>query len=678
MSAYAAACLSPNWGLRFESASLVPWSAVLLIILGYSLWHYLQPVKPANTDFIFVLSLSLSVNLFSSVLDADRQSFRYMYFLIVALCSLYYPLKFNFLAASLMLGLEGSNTALLGKTGGSREFVGLSVFGAYLFGAALILGHLFQSEHRKKERAVQAMRRMQEGAYALGDDDDDAATVKAVSPDGRMNRKMETAAELDSALYDLLESLRSALPSQDAMLFMQDSEGKNVYLRVWSGSGNVIENAVIPVGQGLVGWVAKEKGPVLVREKARGLGYIGDEDASGSFIAVPVMNGGVLEGVLALDSPGSDIFGEEDKETLSRFARVVVYLLQKARAYRQVDISAQTSAALHAISSQISSSLDIDVILDNLARLSKEVVPYDYLTVTFIEGQNAVFVRAIGYDGMKIPEGAFPVAGSYLGWIVENRHEFSFSDRQAGKMPVFPGGVLKTDSRSFLGIPLKSQEKVIGVLTVASREAAAITAYHHEMLKIVANQAAVNITNAKLHNVVLRMATTDGLTGLINHRHFQEKADEEFRRVSRYPQPVSVLMFDIDHFKKINDAYGHPVGDAVLKKVANILMETVRTVDVAARYGGEEFVALLGNTDAKGAGQMAERIRGKIEKARFTLEGKGIPVTVSVGYATSPDDGTTKQEIMERADQALYHAKRSGRNRSCSYKETLAGAARGA
>ncbi|MHB8173673.1 MAG: GGDEF domain-containing protein, partial [Nitrospirota bacterium] len=136
--------------------------------------------------------------------------------------------------------------------------------------------------------------------------------------------------------------------------------------------------------------------------------------------------------------------------------------------------------------------------------------------------------------------------------------------------------------------------------------------------------------------------------------------------------PIALLLFDIDHFKKINDSYGHPVGDAVLRKIATLLRETVRTVDVAARYGGEEFVALLINTDFKGASLMAERIRGNIEKSRFVLDGQRIPVTVSVGYAVFPEDAKEKSGLIERADQALYAAKNGGRNQCRAYREMSA------
>jgi diguanylate cyclase (GGDEF)-like protein len=165
------------------------------------------------------------------------------------------------------------------------------------------------------------------------------------------------------------------------------------------------------------------------------------------------------------------------------------------------------------------------------------------------------------------------------------------------------------------------------------------------------------------------MAVTDGLTGLFNHRTFQEKLSGEFRRMQRLAGPLSLLLIDIDFFKKINDAYGHPAGDEVLRGIAAVIRETIRNIDIPARYGGEEFAAILLGTNHEGARKMAERLRKTISEKTFSLDGKEVVVTVSIGAATSPYDTGGREELVEKADQALYHAKRSGRNRCVLWSE---------
>ncbi|MEL6544445.1 MAG: GGDEF domain-containing protein, partial [Myxococcota bacterium] len=158
--------------------------------------------------------------------------------------------------------------------------------------------------------------------------------------------------------------------------------------------------------------------------------------------------------------------------------------------------------------------------------------------------------------------------------------------------------------------------------------------------------------------------TTDGLTGLTNHRQFQLAFDEMLARSQRYGRKMSLILTDIDHFKSINDTYGHPVGDLVLKRVARLLEEGARKTDVVARYGGEEFAVLMEETDTDDAYSIAERIRESIQAETFRSENGSFQCTLSLGVTTYPEDGATKAEIIERADQNLYEAKHGGRNRT--------------
>jgi len=163
---------------------------------------------------------------------------------------------------------------------------------------------------------------------------------------------------------------------------------------------------------------------------------------------------------------------------------------------------------------------------------------------------------------------------------------------------------------------------------------------------------------------VVEMASTDVGTGLYNRRHFNELLEKEFSRAKRFNEPLSCLMLDIDHFKKINDTYGHPAGDSVLSEIAGILKKEVRTIEIVARYGGEEFVLLLPKTKTKEAIKPATRIAKSISTCQF----RGLPpdrsITVSIGIAGLPDSSiTNKEELVQCADYALYKAKRGGRNR---------------
>lgn len=170
---------------------------------------------------------------------------------------------------------------------------------------------------------------------------------------------------------------------------------------------------------------------------------------------------------------------------------------------------------------------------------------------------------------------------------------------------------------------------------------------------------ATNETLRSQNEELEKLSLTDGLTGLSNRRELVQRLNEEVVRIRRSKRPLSVLMADVDNFKKYNDAFGHPEGDEVLKQVARILRESARDVDCVARYGGEEFCIMLPETSIDGALQAAERIRARVEAAEFP----GQRITLSLGAATLPDDGDTPDEVIAAADEALYQAKREGRNR---------------
>lgn len=171
---------------------------------------------------------------------------------------------------------------------------------------------------------------------------------------------------------------------------------------------------------------------------------------------------------------------------------------------------------------------------------------------------------------------------------------------------------------------------------------------------------------AKYHEEIYRMTIVDGLTQIHNKRALFEALEKELMRARRYERDLSLLMFDIDFFKRINDSHGHPAGDFVLSELSQLMATLVRTEDVLARFGGEEFTVLCRGTDLGGAKIVAERLRQTVEAHTFVFGGKTIPVTISLGIAAIPDTAILDHaQFLAAADKALYEAKRTGRNRVC-------------
>lgn len=179
---------------------------------------------------------------------------------------------------------------------------------------------------------------------------------------------------------------------------------------------------------------------------------------------------------------------------------------------------------------------------------------------------------------------------------------------------------------------------------------------NHLMLRYAFNELKIAL------NEMERLAKTDGLTGLLNRRSLLEIAEQEFARAQRYNRSLSVLILDIDHFKRINDTYGHPIGDVVIQTVASILNETLREADSVGRYGGEEFVVVLPETTLEQASEVAERIRDQVAKKLISNDFRNLQVTISIGISALKTETHTIDEMLQRADKALYQAKSNGRN----------------
>jgi diguanylate cyclase (GGDEF)-like protein len=243
----------------------------------------------------------------------------------------------------------------------------------------------------------------------------------------------------------------------------------------------------------------------------------------------------------------------------------------------------------------------------------------------------------------------------------------------AAELAVMDAGTvaeIQIGNASALAAPLAATEggdRVLAIVSVA-RGDRGFQPQEKELFSYLTSQAAVSVENVDLHETVQRQAVTDELTGLFNHRRFQEVMSAEVERARRYDQEMGLIMLDLDNFKQINDTYGHVQGDMVLREVARVLRQSARDVDEPARYGGEEMAVALPQTDLDGAYRFAERVRRRIEALELPLlngDGGAIRVTASVGAASlATADPPDKEGLVAAADAALYEAKRSGKNRT--------------
>jgi len=322
--------------------------------------------------------------------------------------------------------------------------------------------------------------------------------------------------------------------------------------------------------------------------------------------------------------------------------------------------------SLFEIAAATASAEDLDRLLEAIADRLGRLFPVDRADAAFEEDGYLQVVTIRPRPAERGPGLAArrPADRSHhLGWVVTEgralwRNDFEGEIRFRESLP-------RRGMRSDMAIPLRSRGRVTGAFRVAARKAHAYDPEEFDLLQRLADVVAVAVENQRLLQVTRRMAEVDGLTGVTNHRHFAVLLEREAERSRSLGQSLALLMVDVDHFKQVNDTWGHPAGDAVLRHIAQRLAQRLRRSDVVARYGGEEFAVLLPGSTAAAAATLAEQLRSEIERhpAAAPPPAPAIEVTASIGVAALPEHALGEAALLEAADRALYRAKRSGRNR---------------
>jgi len=476
---------------------------------------------------------------------------------------------------------------------------------------------------------------------------------------------ISSAIEREKLLEKVVEVIRDTLHYLKVAIFTVEPQSKSIFIGAQCGYGEELNMLYFTVGgNSVVGWVAEQGEPQIVNDVRQDPRYSAIDPRVLSEIAVPIKREGKTVGVLNIEDDKTDAFTQSDLRLLTTLASQVAVAMDNARLYEEAKRRINELSALHNVGTTVSSTLRLDALLDQVCRTLSDTFHYNKIAIMIVDQGTSelVFKASLGYQnimgemGRRLKIGREGITGMVAATgepimvkdVTQNQHYVSIDGR----------------TRSELAVPLKIKQQVVGVLNVESDNVNAFDQVDLRLLTTLASQVAVALENARLYEETELLAVTDGLTGLNNHRFFQSFFERELNRARRYNHPLSLVMVDIDHFKKINDTLGHPVGDRVLKEVARLLHEQARDVDLAARYGGEEFMLVLPETKKAEAQMLAERIRSAVEKNRFDDEiTKGVgKVTISLGVSGFPEDGSEKNEIIDKVDKALYRAKAGGRN----------------
>ncbi len=422
--------------------------------------------------------------------------------------------------------------------------------------------------------------------------------------------------------------------------------------------------AETPVSSGIRGRVARTGRPEFVSSASDDPDYVASSPEVTSMAVVPVVLEGVTTGVLAVEGTGARPLAPHSCEFLTEFAEQVSIAVRNASLFEDLRRTHDELQVLFEAAKAVSGTLDLRTVLDSLVSVTCRAFGYENGALLMVDSTTGDLIveAAYGYNrpvvGVRVPAGA-----GISGWVARSGSPLIVDDVRRDSR------YMEVDDRtcSEMAVPLIAEGKVLGVFNVESTRPAAFGQRDLRLLGALASYAIVAIQNARLYEQAQRLAITDGLTELFNHRYFYEALDRLLERSRRDAVPLSIIMAEIDHFKKHNDTYGHRSGDEVLRTVAGLLRRGSRPSDVVARYGGDEFMVVLPGVGKAAAHETAERLRRTVEAYPFAGNGDGAPsiasVTMSMGVAAYPQDGATTSALVEAADRSQYAAKRSGGNR---------------
>lgn len=377
--------------------------------------------------------------------------------------------------------------------------------------------------------------------------------------------------------------------------------------------------------------------------------------------------------VAQLDEMGRELERQQD-ELIRRNDSLIYEVAERERAEAAEREQRQLAENLQAIAMALNATLDFESVLDIMLEKIGDIVPYDSAVIMLVENMTATTRRAKNYHlygkeiEQKVKQARFEIDKTpNLYTMLTTMQPLVIPD-----VDLYPGWNRKVTGnpvRSWIGVPVMAHGRVIAFFSLDKLEPGFYNDEHARKLSLFASHAALALENARLFQEIQRLAVLDGLTGLYNRRYFFERACAEFERACRYHHPISMIMMDLDHFKLVNDSYGHQAGDMVLQQVSKLTRQALRQSDLAGRYGGEEFIFLLPETGLNVAVQIAERLRQLIANASIAYNGKLILVHASFGVSGGQADTCNLppqravEEILSACDEALYQSKQAGRNK---------------
>lgn len=464
--------------------------------------------------------------------------------------------------------------------------------------------------------------------------------------------------DLDEVLNRILSIIQDYFQLKNGAVMLVDRQKQELYIRQHFGRPSSDIGFRIAIGKGITGTAAKLKRPIYAPDVSKDARYVSRMEGTQSEVAIPLMVRDEVVGVLDFQSDQLNYFDAGMIDLLTLFSTQASLALENARLYSLERRRSEQLEAINAVARQTTAVLDLDELLTTVCRLILEWFHVDHVAVLLSEGEG---LRVRAYEGRltpNMPLGSLlsPGAGLAARALTQNR---SIIVNDVAGVDGYIAGFGETQSE--MCVPLIFFGEKLGVLALDNAHKDAFEVDDIQPLESVADICAAAIQNVNYFDRMKQLAYVDGLTGIHNRRFFEMRIGEELERASRFGGRMSVIMVDIDHFKRLNDEFGHLLGDEALRNVSSILKQQLRKMDMVCRYGGEEFAVVVPETTGENALKVAEKLRRQVESYHFP--GVPRPVTISCGVADYPEHGTTRDEVVAAADAALYAAKQAGRNR---------------
>ena len=500
-----------------------------------------------------------------------------------------------------------------------------------------------------------------------------------------------------SVLNEVLEKITSMLSSELGSLMLVDDDSQELVIKASMGlSEDLASKTRIKVGRGISGWVAKSGSPLLIKDvesDERFSRQNSNRYYNSSLLSAPIRVKDRVIGVINVNNKVSkEQFTEYDLSLLTILTNEISIAIESSHWQKRLEDANTQIEKLKTgkkIFADIARSLD-----DELYELtiSQEVSNIIYARLDYKEIIDAILEIIERSIDCHLCGLLFVDETKKTGMIVEVKYPATQGEVDNFKLKIIEtfnrltGGRLLPEQvsidqadnnnltssysenrnilSSFQAHLLTAGDRPIGMLAVTNSFPNAFSGEDLRIFSIISRHSSIAINNTLLHKKITELSITDGLTGLYVFRYFSDALEKEILRSGRYKQPFGLIMMDIDGFKKVNDSYGHPQGDEVLKEVSQILRKICREVDVVARYGGEEFAVILPETDLEGAYILADRIRMVIKNYAFGNKDNVINLTASLGVASYPGIALEKADLIKHADRALYRAKAEGKNKT--------------